>query len=96
MISVDISVKDDITKELKSIQRQLKKYPDEAHAEFVALTPVRTGNARRNTRLRKETIVAHYPYAERLDQGWSKQAPRGMTIPFDAWVEKKLKSIFGK
>lgn len=96
MISVDIKVTDDISKELKSIQKKLKTYPDEALVEFKKLTPIRSGNARRKTTLKKEHIEANYPYAERLDNGWSKQAPNGMTQPFEQWVKKKVKQIFGK
>lgn len=48
---------------------------------FVSITPKRSGNARRSTKLENNTIDADYAYAERLDQGYSKQAPRGMSDP---------------
>lgn len=96
MIKVEIINKNAITDEIKKIQRDLAALPKEAHEEFVALTPIRSGNARRNTRLKGESIEADYPYAERLDEGWSKQAPSGMTQPFEQWLNKRLKSIFGK
>jgi hypothetical protein len=53
-------------------------------------TPIKTGAARRNTRLRKNTIEANYAYAEVLDKGrhmtnrgmrGSVQAMIGMTRP---------------
>jgi hypothetical protein len=53
-------------------------------------TPEKTGNARRNTRLRKNTIEGNYPYAAVLDKGrhmtnrgmrGSMQAMIGMTKP---------------
>lgn len=96
MIKVDIRLDDRVTKELDSIQRQLRAYPQEALTEFKRLTPIDRGNARRRTTLKNDKIEANYPYATRLDQGWSKQAPKGMTEPFLQWVQKKVKKIFGK
>ena len=96
MIQVDIKIDDQLSRELKSIQQQLKAYPQEALAEFKSLTPIDRGNARRRTTLKNDRIEANYPYAQRLDQGWSKQAPQGMTKPFEQWVKSKVKKIFGK
>ena len=39
------------------------------------------GNARRKTQLRGNEIQANYPYAQRLEEGYSTQAPKGMTEP---------------
>jgi hypothetical protein len=39
------------------------------------------GNARRKTKLQGNEIQADYPYAKRLEEGWSTQAPDGMTKP---------------
>ena len=97
MISVDITIgTDKITPMLARIKRELAKYPDEALLEFKSLTPIRTGRARRNTRLtaNKSEIRADYPYAQRLDDGASKQAPQGMTQPFEQWSQRKTKQIF--
>jgi len=97
MIGVDIKIDDGITPVLKGMQSQLNSYPKRAEAKFISLTPIRTGNARSRTRLvGKDTIEANYPYAQRLDQGWSGQAPAGMTKPFEAWVRQQIKQIFGK
>lgn len=67
-----------------------------AYKEFVQNTPIgdpnrwktkykpknyRPGNARRNTMLKGNTIEANYPYAKRLEEGYSSQAPDGMTEP---------------
>jgi len=41
----------------------------------------RPGNARRKTVLRNNEIQANYPYAQRLEEGYSSQAPNGMTEP---------------
>jgi len=52
-----------------------------AYREFVSNTPIRSGNARRKTRVNGNSIDANYPYAQRLEEGYSKQAPKGMTEP---------------
>jgi hypothetical protein len=96
MIKVDIKFDDKLTKQLNSIQQQLTAYPQEALTEFKSLTPIDRGNARRRTTLRNNEIRADYPYAQRLDSGWSKQAPQGMTQPFEQWVRAKVRKIFGK
>lgn len=96
MITVDVTVSDKLSGEIKSIQRQLRQVPQESLQEFRNLTPVDTGNARRKTTLNRETIELNYPYAERLDTGWSKQAPKGMTLPFERWFRNKLRQILGR
>jgi hypothetical protein len=96
MIQVDIKISGTINRDLEKIKRDLKAYPQEALTEFKKLTPIRSGNARRRTNLRGSEIQADYPYAGRLDSGWSNQAPDGMTRPFARWLERKVKQIFGK
>jgi hypothetical protein len=96
MISVDVTIQDNITKDIKRIKQELAKVPRDAELQFVALTPIRSGNARRNTNLVGNQIQANYPYAQRLDEGWSKQAPRGITRPWEAWFRKRIKQIMGK
>ena len=106
MIKLDISVKNDITAMSDRIRRELKAYPQQAETEFIHLTPIKTGNARRKTRLVNSTeIHADYQYADVLDAGrhmtpkgmrGSTQAPRGMTKPFLDWAKKKLAYIFRK
>jgi hypothetical protein len=94
---VDITINDNLSNALKEMRRELSQYPKDAQGKYISLTPVKTGNARRNTRLKNNnTIEAHYAYAERLDNGWSRQAPQGMTKPFEVWVRAKMKRIFGK
>ena len=91
-----ITISDKITPAIQRQIDQLKQYPARAEAEFKKLTPIRTGNARRRTNLKNQTIQANYPYVERLDSGSSRQAPQGMTVPFDRWVKAETKRIFGK
>lgn len=77
--------------------KALEDLPEAALDEFKKNTPIRSGNARRRTHLKKDTIVADYPYAQRLDEGYSKQRPEGMTAPTEEWireeVERRLRGI---
>ena len=64
-----------------------------AYPVFVDATPERTGNAKRNTNLRNTAINANYPYAQRLDDGWSRLKPNGMTKPTAKWFADYIKSL---
>ena len=77
-------------------ERVAKTLPKEAYDYFVDSTPIRSGNARRSTRLRGDTIDANYAYAERLDEGYSRQAPKGMTGPTEKFLEKRIDDLIGK
>lgn len=83
--------------DLRSFQKQMAQViaaatdlPKEAHEEFVKTTPKRSGNARRNTRLQDNKIIADYSYSQKLDDGFSKQAPMGMTEPTEDWIQKEM------
>ena len=82
--------------QLKRVQTEVKKIPQDAYNYFVSITPIDTGNARRKTNLKGTTIEADYPYAERLDTGWSKQAPQGMVKPTERFIKDRVKKITGK
>ena len=91
-----------ITSSLKRIQRKMSKLPAEAHREFLKNTPVKTGNARRKTRLQGNDIKAQYPYAEVLEKGrhmtprgmrGSEQAPEGMSKPTEEFIQKRITRI---
>jgi len=60
----------------------------EAYRYFRSITPIKTGNARRNTIKSGDTVQAMYPYAARLDEGSSRQAPSGMSEPTLAHMEQ--------
>ena len=96
MIDMKVTFNNVSSKELTKLQAGLKKIPQDAYQYFVAQTPVRSGNARRSTHLAKDTIVADYQYAQRLDDGYSKQAPRGMVKPTEAYVNRQVKKLTGK
>lgn len=86
-----------ITPALKRIQQDLQNLPKEVYQEFVSVTPKKTGNARAKTRLaNNRKIQAQYPYASRLDQGWSKQAPEGMSKPTREFMKSRVRQILRK
>ena len=71
----------------------------DAFATFQGITPVRSGNARNNTRLTGMTIEADYQYAQVLDAGrgfrdgqmrGSNQAPDGMSTPTQQTIRTSL------
>lgn len=97
---IDIKVRVDtsrLTAKTARQQQAIQDLPERALKFFQAQTPIRSGNARRNTRLESgDTIRADYAYAQRLDEGWSRQSPRGMTEPTERWLRKEFKKIFGR
>jgi hypothetical protein len=96
MISANIKFNDKITPVIAGMKKAAAAYPRQAEAKFKSLTPIDTGNARRNTKLRGNTAIeANYAYAQPLDSGHSKQAPQGMTKPFEQWVRERAQMIFG-
>lgn len=89
-------VKNTMTASLARIEKALDTLPRQAYDFWVAATPKRTGNARRRTKLRGDTIDAAYDYAVPLDQGWSKQAPDGMSRPTEQFIQRTTKKILRK
>jgi hypothetical protein len=86
-------VVNNITPSATRIQNALAKLPQEAYKVFKDNTPIKTGNARRKTRLSGDTIRADYPYAEKLNEGYSKQAPQGMVTPTEKFLRKRIREI---
>lgn len=88
-------MKGSIQLRLDQIKKDLKdsKLAKVGYDFFVQETPIRSGFARDNTLLKDHTIYANYPYAQRLDQGYSKQSPRGMTDPTIVHVQKYIKRM---
>lgn len=91
-----LSVNDKLTPSLLKIKKDLTTVPNQAYNYWESQTPVRSGNARRSTVLQGKTIKAKYPYAQRLDEGYSKQAPKGMSEPTTKFVTALLKKIMRK
>ena len=75
-----------INKAMTALSEEIKAVIDE-HANFIkstvtSKTPKRSGNARRNWKKSKSDgtgfeVENRVPYIERLEAGYSKQAPRG-------------------
>ena len=90
-MSVSIKVN---TKEFSDLVRlatqDINKVRDDAFDFFHDLTPYRTGNAKNNTYLSGKSIQASYSYAGKLDEGYSRQAPQGMSGPTIDHIENTL------
>lgn len=76
---------------LGKINRKFNRLPKDAFAYWRKITPKRTGNAKRKTKLVGDTIQANYKYAVPLDQGRSKQAPQGMSAPTEKYIARLIK-----
>lgn len=81
---------------INGVNKKLSQLPKDAHTFFQKTTPRRTGNARNKTTLANDTVLAKYPYAGRLDTGYSKQAPRGMSKPTLDFIRKLVNKILGR
>ena len=86
-----------IVDELNRIKKELSpnRLAEAALPMFIRNTPIDTGNARRHTRRVANVIIAEYPYAVRLDNGWSKQSPDGMVKPTIAAIRAYIKKTLG-
>ena len=96
MIKVSVNVDNAVLN--ARIQRQVRALaglPARGVDEFRRLTPIDTGRARQSTVLERQRIIhADYPYAERLDQNWSRQTRgRGILKPFIDWWQRQIKLI---
>lgn len=85
------------SKRLDYIKKNItsKKLIEAGYPVFVKSTPIKTGNARRHTLKNDQSITADYPYAKRLDQGYSKQSPNGMVSPAIKAMRDYIKKIIG-
>jgi hypothetical protein len=87
MAKVDLT---SFKKQMAKLEKELDDLPEAAHAEFIKNTPVRSGNARRNTQLRDTKIIANYDYSQDLEAGRSRQAPEGMIKPTEQWIQREV------
>ena len=83
----------DLLRDLEHIGEPVMK---EGHKFFRNKTPIRTGNARSKTHRKNLTITAKYPYAGRLDEGWSGQAPQGMSSPTEDYIDREVGAYIKK
>jgi hypothetical protein len=81
-----------IVKRINELEKALdpNNLAKEAYDYFKGITPVRSGNAKRSTRLQGNEIQADYAYAQRLDGGYSNQAPFGMTKPTEKFIQEYI------
>ena len=100
-LKISLNTKD-LEKKLEKLEKDLDKLPQETFQEFKKNTPIKSGNAKRSTKLRGDSIVADYAYAGVLYKGrhmtnrgmrCSNQAPEGMTKPTIRFLKKRLKEI---
>lgn len=84
----------EIVKRINQLEKALDpaNLTREAYDYFRDITPIASGNAQRNTRLRGDEIWADYAYAQRLDSGWSKQNNGvGMTKPTEKFIQEYIR-----
>lgn len=99
---VDLSGLNTKFKQMLSIETEIMK---KTLAVFVDNTPIKTGHAKRSTKLKSNVIEADYGYAFVLDEGrkrvgrkmqGSNQAPKGMTKPTIKEMSAIVKSTIKK
>ena len=93
MLKVDDS---EVRQMFKSLSSDIAKAWTESGTFFKNATPVRSGNARNQTRTSADRISGDYAYAGRLDEGYSKQAPQGMSDPTLEYFDKQVDNIVRK
>ena len=81
---------------LEAARKEMNTIPGKAFNFFYFETPIDSGKARSRTKLKGDTIRADYAYAGRLDRGYSKQAPQGMSKPTLSYIRRLVRKIFGR
>lgn len=87
MAKVDLT---QFNRQIAKLKEQIDDLPEAALIEFIKNTPIRTGNARRNTELQGTKIIANYNYSQELEDGRSRQAPDGMIKPTEQWIQREV------
>jgi len=78
-------------RQMAEAKHALDDLPEFAEKEMQKNTPKRSGNARRNTRLQGNTVVADYPYAQRLEDNYSPQTEgKGIIAPTEQEIQKEV------
>ena len=79
----------------RDLARQVRSISNDLFTSLKRFTPVRSGRARNAWRKRdgnlKFTIRNNVPYIGRLESGYSKQSPKGITRPAVREVANKYK-----
>ena len=63
----------------KVIDQEIDALSTTLASEIRKRTPIDQGRARAGWQKRKDEVRNEVPYIRRLENGWSKQAPRGFT-----------------
>jgi hypothetical protein len=91
-MEISVTLKGDFKNDLALFIAELA---EDIYQDAKANTPVRSGNARRSwTKQVTKTganINNQVPYIERLEKGWSKQAPKGIIGPTLTQIKGKYK-----
>lgn len=83
-------------KRMKKLEELPHLTMDKSFNTYRNTTPIRSGNARNKTKQNKLKFRSNYPYAGRLDEGWSKQAPKGFSDPTIDYIEEFIETRVGK
>ena len=88
MVKVNLT---QFNRQMSKASTALDDLPEFAEKSMKANTPIRSGNARRNTNLRGNTVTAEYAYAQRLEDNWSPQTRgRGIIAPTEQAIQKEV------
>lgn len=88
MVKVDLT---QFNKQMNQALHALDDLPEFAEKTMKSNTPIRSGNARRNTNLQGNTVTANYPYAERLENNWSPQTRgQGIIDPTERAIQREV------
>lgn len=82
-----------LSRRARQLTQAFESLPGDAHKQFQSITPIDTGRARQSTDIRGNEIQANYPYANRLNEGYSRQARNGMTNPTIEWIRQYLRGL---
>ena len=88
MVKVDLT---QFNRQMAKALTALNDLPEFAEDAMKSNTPIRSGNARRNTNLRGNKVVADYAYAERLENNYSPQTRgQGIIAPTEREIQKEV------
>lgn len=95
MIRVDAAQVKNMFTDLETLGADLM---EQAHTDARDVTPVRSGNAKRSTKIsaNRKRITLDYDYADILNSGSSRQAPDGITDPTLDKMEQNVQRILRK
>lgn len=88
MVKVNLT---QFNKQMSKALTALDDLPEFAQQAMKSNTPIRSGNARRNTNLRGNTVIANYPYALRLEDNYSTQTEgKGIIAPTEQDIQREV------